>query len=359
MSQSQLLDETKHWSAIVNRDAALDGTFVYAVKTTGVYCRPSCSSRRPNRSNVEFFEDGAHAEASGYRACKKCRPDEIRTPGQETVLKACRFIDTAATIPSLNDIAEHVQLSPSHFHRLFSRVMGITPKQYASSRRTTRFRQNLHKETTISQAVYAAGYESASRCYESVKDTLGMTPTSFQNKGRGQTIQYACARCHLGWLVVAATDVGICLIEFGDSRQHIQELLQNRFSSAELIAGDEQFQQWVTYVVEFVKSPAASWNLPLDLQGTAFQRQVWQALQAIPPGETRTYTELAELIGRPRAVRAVASACAANKLAVVIPCHRVLRSDGSISGYRWGVERKRELLSLEESGDRARFPEIS
>ncbi|QDU39940.1 Bifunctional transcriptional activator/DNA repair enzyme Ada [Maioricimonas rarisocia] len=337
------------WQAVLNRDPAADGMFYYAVRTTGIYCRPVCTARRPNRSNVEFFESAPEAERHGYRSCLKCRPHEAVSPLPEAVLTACRTIDAADAPPSLEDLGRKVGLSPGHLHRLFRSTIGMTPRQYAEAGRAERFRRRLQQREPVTHALHAAGYQSASTLYESAGETLGMTPAHYRNGGTGESIRAAVVRCSLGWIAVAATERGVCMVEPGDDSAELESLVTSRFPNAEVDGNDDQFRQWVSQLVSCVDGLDDGQQLPLDLKGTVFQRRVWTLLRSIPPGTTITYTELAKKLGKPTAARAVASACAANQLAVVVPCHRVVRSDGSLSGYRWGVERKRELLDRESS----------
>ncbi len=336
------------WTALVQRDAQAGGAFLYGVKTTGVYCRPTCPSRLPNRRNVRFFSTSTDAERAGYRACKKCRPQtrqDSRPP--DAVVRACQLIEAAEEMPSLAELAAAVGLSPFHFHRLFKAVLGITPKGYAQARRMERFQQGLQNGQPVTTALYSAGFGSSSRCYEKTADNLGMTPSQYRNGGAGQTIRFAVAECYLGWALVAATERGVCMIAFDDSPAVLRSELAARFPKAQLRADDPGLAAWVEPVLALLEAPGRHFDLPLDIQGTAFQRRVWQALQEIPLGTTATYAEVAQRIGSPTAVRAVARACAANPVAVVVPCHRVVGSDGALRGYRWGVERKRQLLRRE------------
>jgi len=346
--ENSFKSDDDRWDAVVSSDRQANGVFFYAVKTTGVYCLPSCSSRPPKRSNVEFFLTSDQAESSGYRACKKCQPESFsgnRIP--DAVVKACNLIDDARETPSLGEIALAVGLSPAYFHRLFKRTVGVTPKAYAANRRAERFREGLRGNQNVTKAMYDAGYVASSRCYESVGQDLGMTPTQYKRGGIGQTIEFAVVECSLGWVAVAATKRGICMIEFGDEADDLRNELAARFANAKLKEGGRVLLDRVSQVVAYVESPSQSLDLPLDIQGTVFQRKVWEALQGIPLGATATYAEIAEQIGRPTAARAVAGACAANELAVAIPCHRIVRNDGTLSGYRWGAGRKTELLERE------------
>jgi len=350
VAKTQTNDE--RWQAIERRDR--DAEFRYGVRTTGVYCRPGCSSRRPRRENVEFFASWSEAELRGYRACKKCRPkDPGVAPAVPTpVERAYKILAHSETPPKLSDLARVVGLSPFHFQRLFKRSLGITPKAFAQVQRAKRFRQSLESSPTVTQALFRAGYGSSSRGYATAKSELGMTPAQYRQGGAGQVIRFAVADCFLGWVLVAATVRGVCLIELGDSPRELKRTIENRFPQAKRREDGGEFHQWVAKVVALVDGTSSNADLPLDIQGTAFQRKVWEALRKVPTGETATYAQLARQIGRPRAVRAVASACAANKLAVAIPCHRVGRADGKPSGFRWGLARKQALRARESNGSR-------
>jgi AraC family transcriptional regulator, regulatory protein of adaptative response / methylated-DNA-[protein]-cysteine methyltransferase len=337
------------WQAVKRRDPAFDGKFLFAVRTTGVYCRPSCASRPAKRENISFFETGAEAEKAGYRACKRCRPDKLGAPDPqiEAIKRACAEIETAEEAPKLADLAASVGLSPYHFHRVFKTITGVTPKAYAAETRARRAADKLRTAETITEAIYDAGFNSSSRFYESTDARLGMTPGAVRRGGAGARIRFAVGEASLGTVLVAATDKGVCAIMLGDDPQALVRELQDRFPRAELDGGDPAFERTVAEVVGLVEAPAQRLDLPLDIRGTAFQQRVWAALRAIPAGKTATYKEIARAIGQPKAVRAVAQACANNPLAVAIPCHRVVRSDGDLSGYRWGVERKRKLIDRE------------
>jgi AraC family transcriptional regulator of adaptative response/methylated-DNA-[protein]-cysteine methyltransferase len=340
------------WTSVVARDPAADGQFFYSVRTTGVYCRPSCGARLPRRENVRFHATCADAEKAGFRPCKRCRPNETGTAGRRAsaVARACRLIEEAEEVPSLDALAEAAGLSRFHFHRVFKAATGVTPKAYADAHRARRLREELARRETITEAIYGAGFNSSGRFYAAASDLLGMTPTAFRAGGVGAAIRFAVGECSLGSILVAATEKGICAILLGDDPDALVRDLQDRFPKAELIGGDAGFERVVATVVGFVEAPAQGLDLPLDLRGTAFQRRVWQALREIPNGSTASYAEIAARIGRPKAVRAVARACAANAIAVAIPCHRVVRTDGTLSGYRWGVARKRALLEREAAG---------
>lgn len=335
------------WQAVITRDGSSDGQFVYAVRSTGVYCRPSCKARTPRPENVRFFADATAAEAAGFRACKRCRPNDAQPRHAEAVTAACRLIETAETPPSLAELARAVGLSPHHLHRVFKAVTGVTPRDYAAALRAERVRARLAAGAAVTDAVFDAGYNAGSRFYEEASAVLGMQPAAYRRGGAGVTIRFAVAQCSLGALLVAQSARGLCAISLGDDAAALVRELQDRFPQAELVGGDAAFEQVVARVVGFVEAPQLGLALPLDIRGTAFQQRVWQALREIPPGETASYREIAERIGAPRAVRAVAGACAANTLAVAIPCHRVVRLDGDLSGYRWGVARKRALLERE------------
>lgn len=341
--------DEERWQAVLRRDPAAEGAFVYAVATTGIYCRPACASRQPRRENVRFFDNPDAAEAAGYRACKRCRPRDVAADlaAREAVLNACRLIEESPAPPVLDDLAAAAGLSPSHFHRVFKRVLGLTPRQYAHERRMASLREGLASEPSVTAAVYGAGFGASSRFYERAGEELGMTPGDYRRGGRGEQIRYAVAPCYLGWALVAATARGVCRIAFGDSADALSADLRRRFPEADLLAGDPAFAAHVERVLALVEHPQASLDLPLDVQGTAFQRRVWAALRAIPPGSTASYGEVARRIGQPAASRAVAQACGANELAVAIPCHRVVGADGGLGGYRWGIERKRALLARE------------
>lgn len=340
------------WAAVGRRDQAADGTFVYAVRTTGVYCRPSCPARPARRENVTFHRTCADAERAGYRACKRCRPNEASQAERHAaaVARACRLIDDAESPPALGELARAAGLSPHHFHRIFKRVTGVTPRAYAAAGRAARLTAGLRAAGTVTDAIYDAGYGSSSRFYESADGRLGMTPTAYRDGGRGAEIRFAVGECSLGSILVAATGKGVCAILLGDDPGALVRDLQDQFPKADLRGGDRDFEAVVARVVGFVEAPRTGLDLPLDIGGTAFQQRVWQALRDIPAGTTASYADVARVIGQPGSVRAVAGACAANALAVAIPCHRVVRTDGALSGYRWGVERKRSLLALEGVG---------
>jgi len=342
-------DDATRWEAVTRRDPAADGAFFYSVLTTGVYCRPSCAARLARRENVGFHATAAEAERAGFRPCKRCRPDEPG-PAMErvaAVAAACRLIEGAEESPNLAELAAAAGMSRFHFHRVFKAVTGVTPKAYAAAHRTQRVRDELRSGGSVTEAIYGAGFNSSGRFYATSSTVLGMTPQRFRAGGSGETVRFALGECSLGSILVAATAKGICAITFGDDPELLLCDFQDRFPKADLVGGDAAFEELVAKVVGLVEAPAVGVDLPLDIRGTAFQQRVWQALRAIPAGSTASYAEIARRIGAPKAVRAVAQACAGNPIAVAIPCHRVVRNDGAISGYRWGVARKRELLKRE------------
>lgn len=343
------LDE-RRWVAVQARDSSADDQFVYAVKTTGIYCRPSSSARLPKRENVEFFDTAQAAEVAGYRPSRRASADRSVAALQRAALiaEACRLIDSAEVPPSLAALAEQAGISTFHFHRVFKAETGLTPKGYASAIRARRLRGELAECGTVTDAIYSAGFNSNSRFYEASADMLGMSVQDYRTGGQHAEIHFAVGQCSLGAILVAQSQRGICAILLGDDPDLLVRDLQDLFPKARLIGADAGFEQLVAKVVGFVEAPALGLNLPLDVRGTAFQERVWQALREVPAGTTVSYTQVAERIGSPKAVRAVAQACGANHIAVAIPCHRVVRRDGDISGYRWGVERKRELLKREQ-----------
>ncbi|MDP3852116.1 bifunctional DNA-binding transcriptional regulator/O6-methylguanine-DNA methyltransferase Ada [Phenylobacterium sp.] len=337
------------WAAVIAKDPAADGAFLYSVRTTGVFCRPSCAARPARRENVAFHLTPADARAAGFRACKRCRPDEPPMAQRHAAMvgEACRTIEAAEEVPSLADLAGLAGMSSYHFHRVFKSVTGVTPKAYAEAHRTQKVRAALTSSETVTEAIYDAGFNSGGRFYAKSAQVLGMTPTRFRAGGEAATIKFAIGQCSLGAILVAATEVGICAILLGDDPEALARDLQDRFDRAVLVGADPEFEALVAQVVGFVEQPGLGLDLPLDVRGTAFQQRVWQALRDIPAGQTAGYLDIATRIGSPKAVRAVAQACAANHIAVAIPCHRVVRTDGALSGYRWGVERKRALLDRE------------
>ncbi|RXF74285.1 bifunctional DNA-binding transcriptional regulator/O6-methylguanine-DNA methyltransferase Ada [Hansschlegelia zhihuaiae] len=351
--QAAAVERDPRWASVLARDASADGAFVFSVASTGIYCRPSCPARRARPEHVAFHASPEAAERAGFRPCKRCRPDGVGLAEQRaaTVAEACRFIERAEEAPSLAALARRAGVSPFHFHRQFKAATGVTPKAYAAAERAKRVREGLAgRSASVTEAIYDAGFNSNGRFYESSDEMLGMTPSDYRAGGAGAVIRHAVAESSLGAILVAASQRGVCAILLGDDSAALARDLRGRFPRAELIGGDRDFQRLVAEVVRFVEQPALGLGLPLDIRGTAFQQRVWRALREIPAGETASYAEIAEAIGAPQAVRAVAGACAANALAVAIPCHRVVRTDGALSGYRWGVERKRALLAKERAG---------
>jgi AraC family transcriptional regulator of adaptative response/methylated-DNA-[protein]-cysteine methyltransferase len=348
-AESSPAEQDPRWFAVMARDARMDGSFVYSVRTTGVYCRPSCAARLANPRNVRFHATPAEAEAAGFRPCKRCRPDAPpqRERHAARVAEACRMIEAAEEPPPLAALAQAAGMSPHHFHRVFKSITGLTPKDYAAAHRARRAREALARNGTVTEAIYEAGFSTSSRFYEKAPSMLGMPPSAYRRGGAKAVIRFALGECSLGSILVASSDKGVCAILLGDDPAALLRDLQDRFPQAELIGGDPEFEALVAQVVGFVEAPGIGLDLPLDLRGTAFQQRVWRALRDIPAGMTVSYAEIARRIGAPAAVRAVGAACGANALAVAIPCHRVVRSDGGLSGYRWGIERKRTLLARE------------
>lgn len=343
--------DQRRWRAVRSNDATADCEFFYAVRTTGIYCRPSCHSRLPKRANVTFFDSARQAENAGFRACKRCMPDRLAPADRDTarVVRACRLIEASDTVPSLATLAAEAGVSRYHFHRLFKQTTGLTPHQYGLAVRDRRLQSGLQRGGSIVQTMLASGIKSSGHFHDTTQRTLGMSASRYRDGGPDTVIRFAVGESALGSVLVAGTERGICAITLGDDPDTLVRALQDQFIRATLIGDDTTFQQYVACVVGFVDHPASDLDLPLDIQGTSFQRRVWQALREIPPGGTASYADIATRIGSPGSARAVAGACAANRLAVAIPCHRVVRSDGSLSGYRWGVERKRALLEREST----------
>jgi len=342
--------EQQMWQSVLRRDPAADGAFVYGVVTTGVFCRPTCPARRPKRINVRFYADAAAAGAAGLRPCRRCHPGGISAAQRHilAVTAACRVLRRAGDGSSLVDLATASGMSPWYFQRVFKRLVGITPKQYAMVCREQRFRELLRADHRVTDAIYDAGYHSPAAAYAASRKGLGMAPSRYQGGGQGMTVRYALAATDLGWVMVAVIARGVCGIELADTKTQLREAVRTRFPRARLVEEHDALEQIIGAVVGFVKTPADGLDLPLDIQGTAFQRRVWQALTAIPVGEVRSYGEIARAVGRPDAVRAVASACGQNRIALAVPCHRVVRADGGLGGYRWGLPRKRRLLKGEK-----------
>ncbi len=343
------LDADACWKAVLDRDVRADGVFFYGVRSTKIYCRPSCPSRRPNRDRVLFFATAGDAGRGGFRPCLRCRPDEAE-PRADLVRRACRLIESRPeeTIP-LKALGEAIGLSPSHLARTFKATLGVTPREYADACRLGRLKVGLKRRGTVAGAMYEAGYGSSSRLYERTDPQLGMTPTAYRKGGRGQSIRYTIADSPLGRLLVAATDRGLCAVILGDDDRALEEWFREEYPAARRERDETGLGKWVDILVHHLdgRPPHLDLDLPLDVKATAFQRRVWAELRRIPYGSTRSYGEIAEALGMPKAARAVARACASNRVALVIPCHRVVRGNGDISGYRWGKERKRVLLDLE------------
>ncbi|MGE0314629.1 MAG: bifunctional DNA-binding transcriptional regulator/O6-methylguanine-DNA methyltransferase Ada [Lautropia sp.] len=337
------------WARVLARDPEADGSFFYSVKTTGVYCRPSCASRAARPENVAFHASTDAAERAGFRPCRRCRPNDAdaRALLAAKIADLCRYLEHAPQVPSLEALGRRASTSPWHLQRTFKAVTGLTPRQYANAHRAKRAREAIAAAPTVTDAIYAAGFNSSGRFYEQADAMLGMTPTRVRAGGAGMDIHVAIGECSLGAILVARSARGVCAILLGDDPAGLLRDLQDRFPNATLNGADAGFDALVATVVGLVEAPRAGVDLPLDVRGTAFQQRVWRALQQIAPGSTCSYAELARRIGQPSAVRAVAQACAANAHAVAIPCHRVVRTDGSLSGYRWGVARKRALLERE------------
>ncbi|MBV8776850.1 MAG: bifunctional DNA-binding transcriptional regulator/O6-methylguanine-DNA methyltransferase Ada [Alphaproteobacteria bacterium] len=344
-----MLDQEKCWAAVCAHDASQDGQWFYSVKTTGVFCRPGCASRQPLRRNVAFYGTIAEAEAAGFRPCKRCRPNEGSPADRHiaAVERACALIRQRDTLPSLDELAAAARISRYHFHRVFKQITGATPREWGKAHRLERFAKRLDAGDNVAEAVYAAGFGASSRAYEAAPQGLGMTPAARRHGGRGETIRFTCVKTALGWALVAATARGVCMTALGDDKAALEAELRRRFPAAQIWPADPKLAGWAERIVQFVTDPHEQPDLPLDIRGTAFQARVWRALQKVPPGSTATYTEIAAALGQPKAVRAVAAACAANKLALLVPCHRIVRRDGALAGYRWGAERKRALLAAE------------
>ena len=337
------------WLRVVARDRTADGEFWYSVVTTGIYCRPSCPSRIPNPKNVQLHDSLTSARATGFRACKRCNPEGLSTEGANAaiVAAACRLIEQSEEEPSLADLASAAGLSAGYFHRLFSAATGLTPKCYAAAHRASRVREELAKGQSVTEVIYGAGFNSSSRFYEQATGMLGMTPTQYREGGANEELRFAIGQSSLGAILVASSTKGVAAVLMGDDPDQLARDLQDRFPRAHLVGGDEEYEDLVARVVGFVEAPAFGLDLPLDIRGTAFQQRVWRAVRDIPAGKIASYSDIAARIGRPKAARAVAAACAVNNIAVAIPCHRVVRRDGALSGYAWGVERKQRLLRAE------------
>lgn len=346
--ETRELTDADRWRAVCDNDADIDDRFVYAVSTTGIYCRPGCRSRRPRRENVVFFDNARAAQAAGFRACKRCRPSAFDVDTDHArVEKACRLIESSDTPPTLAALARQVHVSAYHFHRIFKRITGLTPHQYAVAVRDRRLRGALRTGADVTQAMMDAGFSSSGHFHAAAGAALGMPPSRYGRGGADTEIRFALGECDLGSILVGGTERGICAIDLGDCPQVLLRAFQARFDRARLIGDDAVFQRYVAQIVAFVEQPTDNLALPLDIRGTAFQQRVWNVMRRIPPGRTQSYAQIAAAIGAPKATRAVANACAANRLAIAIPCHRVIRADGEPGGYRWHVSRKQALLARE------------
>ncbi len=349
LQYTQLLEETL-WQAVLNRDPTIDGKLFYGVRSTGIYCRPICPSRRPNRHQVCFFQSAQEAQSAGFRPCQRCQPQSETVPNTAKlkVLAVCRYIEAQVDyIPTLSELSSQVGMSPSYLQKIFKQIIGVSPFQYADALRNQRLKQRLQSGEEIAHAIYDTGYGSSSRLYEKAPKQLGMTPKTYQQAGKTISIVYAIAPCPLGYLLVATTEKGICAVKLGDEAAKLEQILNQEFHQAHIMRDDHTHKEWIQAILDLIAGDETHLDLPLDVRGTAFQKQVWQALQKIPYGETRTYTDIACDIAKPHAVRAVGNACGANPIALIVPCHRVLRSDGSLGGYHWGIERKQKLLMQE------------
>jgi AraC family transcriptional regulator, regulatory protein of adaptative response / methylated-DNA-[protein]-cysteine methyltransferase len=350
-NQQLMIDEEANWQAVLKRDAAFDGKIYYGVRSTGVYCKPSCPSRRPGRAQVIFFASPADAEQAGFRACRRCRPDELFAGSARAELaeRAIRLIESQVEDPlPLDELGRQLGVNPYHLHRVFKEVTGLTPRQYAAARRMEQFKSNVKEGEQVTSAMYGAGYSSNSRLYETATSRLGMTPASYRRGGTGMDIRYTIVECYLGRLLVAATQRGVCAVSFADEDQALVDFVKSEYPAARLQRDDTFLKEQVSTLLDYLSGAHPALQLPLDLQATAFQLRVWEELRRIPYGETRTYSQVAESIGNPKAVRAVANACANNPAALVTPCHRVVRSDGTLGGYRYGEARKQALLAREQ-----------
>ena len=338
------------WQAVSDRDCSFEGKFVYGVRSTGIYCRPTCPSRRPNRNQVCFFPSAQSAEAAGFRACKRCQPQHqtVLNTTKNKVMAACQYIEAQVDrIPTLRELGSYIGISPTYLQRLFKQMIGVSPFQYADALRSERLKQCLQAGEEITHALYNTGYGSSSRLYEKAPQQLGMTPKNYQRQGTTMRIAYTIVPSPLGYLLVATTEKGICAVKLGDEADVLERTLILEFARAEIFRDDHTYKEWVQAILDLIVGDVPDLDLPLDVQGTAFQKQVWQALQKIPYGETRTYTDIARALGKPQAGRAVGNACGANPIALIVPCHRVVRSNGSLGGYHWGIERKQKLLAYE------------
>jgi len=353
-SLSHQVDRDPRWRHVVDRDRQADGHFVFAVATTGIYCRPSCASRRPNPENVRFFDLPEAAEHAGYRACKRCKPDRAdpETPDARLVREVCAVIaEYDERLPTLEELGEAVGLGPHQLQKRFTRIMGVSPRVFADQARRERARALLKEGDGVGDALYGAGYGSSSRLYENAGEWLGMTPASYARGGAGALLRYVLADCPLGRMIVAATERGVAFIGFGDDDGYLLAELQRDFPLAGIAADDGRLKAWIEAIQDELNGGPPARGVPLDILATAFQARVWRALRDIPAGETRTYGEIAAELGQPKAARAVGRACATNPVSLIVPCHRAIGTSGSLTGYRWGVERKKKLLAQEKSED--------
>ncbi len=346
-NEPTLPDEETCWQAVQQRDAAYNGQFYFGVRSTRIYCKPGCPARRPRREQVLFFNSCEQAEAAGFRPCKRCRPRQAADPQVTLVARACRLIETAGEPLSLQELGRQLGVSPYHLQRRFKALTGVTPRQYAASWRIQQFKAQVRQGRAVSEALYEAGFGSNSRLYEGAADQLGMTPAAYRRGGRGMRIDYTIVDSPLGRLLVAATEQGICALGLSEADAELEDFLRTEYPAAELAGDGAYLKEWVQALLDYLEGERPHLDLPLDVQATAFQRRVWEELRRIPYGETRTYTQVAEAIGRPRAVRAVGRACATNPVSLVIPCHRVVGTNGSLTGYRWGLSRKQALQATE------------
>jgi AraC family transcriptional regulator of adaptative response/methylated-DNA-[protein]-cysteine methyltransferase len=345
------VSEETLWQAFLERDSSFDGKVFYGVRSTGIYCRPTCPSRKPRRSQVSFFQSPQEAEAYGFRPCKRCQPQNATAPdpAKDKVLAACRYIESQCDrIPRLEELSAQVEMSPSHLQRVFKQSVGVTPFQYGDALRTKRLKQHLHQGEEIAHALYEVGYGSSSRLYEKAPEQLGMTPAAYKRYGWGEEIRYTSVNSPLGFLTIAATERGLCSVRLGETEAELEAGLRNEFRYATLRRADDELRQWLQALVDYLSGDRSVPELPSDVKATAFQLRVWEALREIPLGTTVSYSDIASVIGQPTAVRAVARACATNPIALVVPCHRVLPKAGGVGGYRWGVTRKQKLLALEQ-----------
>lgn len=349
LDELQAMDEETRWRAVVTRDASLDGIIFYGVRSTGIYCKPSCPSKRPAREQVRFFNSQDAAEAAGFRSCLRCRPRTTPDAQTELATRACRLIEDSPDTLSLKELGAALSVSPCYLQRTFRRIVGVSPRQYALARRVHQFKRQVKDGGSITEAIYEAGYGSSSRLYERSDAELGMTPASYARGGRGALINYTTTACELGCLLVAATARGLCAVRLGDADAELEAALRAEFPEAKIERASGSLSAYVEAILRHLAGEQASLTLPLDVRATAFQRRVWSYLQSIPYGEVQSYGEVAKGLGQPSATRAVARACATNGVALVIPCHRVVRGDGEAGGYRWGVERKRAIIKRERS----------